>query len=48
MTVVALEVGRQEWKPGGHLGTLMVVQVTEDDDGDFGLEGGHEEWSGSR
>lgn len=29
--------------------TQMVVQVTEDDDDDdSGLEGGHEEWKGSR
>lgn len=41
MMVAALEVGRQQWKPGGHLGTLMVVRVS-------GMEGGHEERSGSR
>lgn len=45
--MVALDLERQEWKPGGHFGALMVV-TEDDDDVDFGLEGGLERWSGSR
>lgn len=38
--------GETEQKPGGHLGTIVVVWVTEDTG--FDPDGGHEEWSDSR